>query len=212
MLDIKFISDFLNKDGVEGPRVIEGYIPCYIRGTNNTKSANFKGRPDQNPDRFQAMGASGVTIATGVDLGQTDAVTLREYGVDKELVEQLAPYIGLKRDAAIRKLSQEPLRINPSDAEQLDNCVHAGYLRRFVRPAYDKASDVSFDELPIEAQAVVFSCCYQKGCGGVRRDWPKLWSYLTSQDWCAASRELKNGFKQYKLRRRIEGELLAGLC
>ena len=211
MVDISYISNFLNRDGVEGPRVFVGYIPCYIRGTNHTKSRNFKGLPDQRPEDYEAMGVSGVTIATGVDLGQTDAITLREYGVDVELIDELSPYIGLKKDDAIRKLSQMPLRINPGDAEHLDHCVHNGYLRRYVRPAYNKASSVSFDDLPLQAQAVVFSCCYQKGCGGVRRDWPKLWSYLTSQDWAAASRELKNGFKQYKLRRSVEGKLLEAL-
>lgn len=208
---IAFISNFLNRDGVEGPRVLVGYIPCYIRGTNRTKSKNFKGLPDQRPEDYEAMGVSGVTIATGVDLGQTDKVTLREYGVRQELIDVLMPYIGLKKDAAIHKLSQMPLRINPGDAEHLDHCVHNGYLRRYVRPAYDKASSVPFDDLPKQAQAVVFSCCYQKGCGGVRREWPRLWSYLTSQDWRAASRELKTGFKQYKLRRSVEGRLLEEL-
>lgn len=211
MSDIQYISNFLNRDGVEGPRVFVGYIPCYIRGTNRTKSQNFKGLPNQKPENYEAMGASGVTIATGVDLGQTDAVSLAEYGVSLSLIDVLSPYIGLKKDSAIRKLSQMPLRINPSDAEELDTCIHNGYLRRYVRPAYNSSSSVSFDDLPKQAQAVVFSVCYQKGCAGVRKDWPKTWSYLTSQDWAAASRELKNGFTQYKLRRRIEGELLEEL-
>ena len=211
MTDIAYISDFLNRDGVEGPRVTVGYIPCYIAGTGRTKSANFKGLPSQNPDRYEAMGASGVTIATGCDMGQTDIPTLLGYGVSENLISRLSTYIGLKKDSAIMMLSRFPLQISEAQAEELDHCIHGGYLNRYVRPAYDKASNTPFDSLPRQAQAVVFSVCFQKGCGGVKRDWPKTWAYLTHQKWDAASYELIHGFTQYKLRRSIEGHLLAEL-
>jgi len=211
MADIAYISDFLNRDGVEGPRVTTGYIPCWLRGTGHSKSANFKGTANQHPSDFEAMGASGVTIATGCDMGQTDISTLRGYGVSDALISKLSTYIGLKKDAAIKMLSHFPLQITPDEAAELDHAIHGGYLRRYVRPAYDKASSVPFDDLPRQAQAVVFSVCFQKGCGGVRRDWPKTWRYLTTQNWEAASNELCNGFSQYKHRRRIEGTLLKEL-
>ena len=210
-VDIRFISNFLNRDSVEGPRQFVGYIPCWIRGTCHKKSQNFKGLPNQKPEDYEAMGGSGVTIATGCDMGQTDEITLREYGVRPELISILSPYIGLKTNAAIRKLSQMPLRITPADAEHLDNCVHAGYLNRYVRPAYDKASNVKFDDLPKAAQAAVFSLCFQKGCGGVRRDWPMTWHCLTNQNWSGAAHELKTGFRQYAKRRWVEGKLLEEL-
>lgn len=205
MADIAFISDFLAK--VEGPRQTAGYIPCFAR-TGGT--ANYRGGP--NPGNYTAMGASGVTIATGCDLGQTDIATLKGYGVnDNFLLEILKPYIGLKKNAAIQKLHQSPLAISSAHAELLDHSVHGGYLDRYARPAYEKKSRVKFDDLPLQAQAVVMSVCFQKGCGGVARDWPKLWGYLTTQNWKSAAYELKHGFKQYTTRRKIEGALLEEL-
>ena len=90
-------------------------------------------------------------------------------------------------------------------AALLDECVHAGYLQRYVEPAYNRASSVKFADLPKQAQAVVFSICFQKGCGGVRRDWKNTWGYLITQNWPAAAAELQNGFSQYVGRRRDEG-------
>lgn len=204
MAQLDYINDFLNRQGVEGPRQLRGYIPA--------RPGNFYGNANQRPDTYTVIGVSGVTIATGCDLGQTDAATLQSYGLPLAIVNQLRPYLGQKSAAAIAKLSALPLTIAADTAALLDECVHAGYLQRYVAPAYSKASGVSFDALPKQAQAVVFSVCYQKGCGGVRRDWPKLWGYLVAQDWCAASKELLTGFSQYKLRRKIEGDLLQELC
>lgn len=205
MANIAYISDFLTR--VEGPRQTQGYIPCFLRTGG---SANYKG--GANPDNYKAMGASGVTIGTGCDLGQTSLNELREYGLhETALLEKLLPYIGLRKDAAVQKLHSMPLTILMRQAEDLDHAVHGGYLRRNVIPAYDKASKVKFDALPDQAQAVVMSVCFQKGCGGVRRDWPKTWKYLTTQDWKNAARELQHGFIEYKTRRTTEGRLLEEL-
>lgn len=219
MADMAFITDFLTK--VEGPRQARGYVPC--NRISDGKGRNYIGAvgvppcgvqypATGDPSGFRAMGASGVTVATGCDLGQTDISTLKAYGLtDEDLLCKLDPYIGLKKSAALQRLFHLPLLLTVTEASTLDRAVHGGYLARYVRPAHDKASRVAFDDLPKEAQAVIFSCCYQKGCGGVRRDWPKLWKYLTTQDWARASRELQYGFRQYAGRRKVEGQLLAQL-
>lgn len=206
MANIEYISDFLTK--VEGPRQTRGYIPCFVRSGG---TANYRG--DKAPDNYMAMGASGVTIATGCDLGQTSRAELESYGVkDAALLDKLARYISKKKDAALRVLYAYPLTITEAQATALDHAVHGGYLKRWVIPAYEKDSGgVKFDELPEQAQAVIMSVCFQKGCGGVRRDWPKTWKYLTTQDWQRASWELQHGFTKYKSRRAIEGKLLEEL-
>ncbi|MEG6503236.1 pesticin C-terminus-like muramidase, partial [Desulfovibrio sp. 1214_IL3152] len=61
---------------VEGKQQTQGYIPCDLVGGG---TANYKGGP--NPERYRPMGVSGVTVGTGVDLGQTDAATLVRIGV-----------------------------------------------------------------------------------------------------------------------------------
>lgn len=220
MANIKYISDFLTR--VEGDRQRRGYVPCTEKSSG--RGRNYIGRTDTpafgvpfpatgSAFLYKAMGVSGVTIATGCDLGQTTRATLEDYGLnDRALLDTLQPYIGLKRDDALLKLFAAPLLITKEQSESLDYAVHGGYLRKYVRPAYDKASTVKFDDLPNQAQAVVMSVCFQKGCGGVRRDWPKTWKYLTTQDWARASHELQHGFVKYEGRRRMEGKLLEELA
>lgn len=200
MIAMDKIVEFLWE--VEGKRKLVGYVPCY--------EGNYNG--SRKPDGYTPMGASGVTIGTGVDLGQTDAVELRGYGLGARAVQIYEPYLGRRRVAALDALYKRPLQVSESVAIETDQAVHGGYLRTYVIPAYDKASPVPFKELPWQAQAVVMSLCYQKGCGGVRRDWPKTWKYLTTQDWCKASHELQYGFTQYVGRRRKEGKLVEQLC
>lgn len=202
MADMQFIIAFLEQ--VEGKRQTVGYIPCYKK-TGGT--ANYKG--GHNPENYQAMGASGVTIATGVDLGQKDRQELELYGLSENIITIFAPYLGKKRDAAIRILYTRPLVISEEHAKATDLAVHKGYLNHHVRPMYEKYSGVAFDSLPKEAQAVIMSLCYQLGPTGARTGAPKTWKWLCQRNWQAASRELITGFPQYKNRRRQEGELLA---
>lgn len=203
MVEMEYITDFLKR--VEGWHT-RLYIPCYKKAGG---SANYFG--EGSPSDYSAMGASGCTVGVGCDLGQTDARTLLGYGLEQRIVKKLEPYLGKKKDAALRILHEAPLSLSEGEAKELTMAVQRGYLERYVKPAYALNSRVLFDSLPKQAQAVVMSVCYQKGCGGVRRDWPKLWGYLTTQNWKAAANELKTGFAQYKGRRKIEGELLEEL-
>lgn len=203
MGNIEYITEFLKR--VEG-WYTDLYIPCYKKSGG---SANYRGAG--NPADYTAMGASGCTVGIGCDLGQTDRATLLGYGVPAALVDKLAFYIGKKKAAAIDALYRKPLSLSDDEAWELTLGVHKGYLEKYVIPVYEKKSGVKFSYLPVQAQAVVMSVCYQKGVGGVQRDWPKLWKYLIMQDWRGAARELKTGFSQYKARRKIEGELLEEL-
>ena len=202
---MKFIEAFLSR--VEGKRQTVGYIPCNLVGGG---TANYKGGP--NPERYRAMGASGVTIATGCDLGQTNVETLNQYGLDLAIIRLFTFYFGKKKTVAINALHERPLKISDAQAEAVDLAVHTGYLNRYVRPAYEKAAGVPFDSLPDQARAVIMSLCFQKGCGGVARDWPVVWGHLTHQRWAQAANELCTGFKQYAGRRRAEGNLLKEIC
>lgn len=204
MLDMPYIEAFLSK--VEGPRQTRGYIPCFL----GSGTANYRGEGD--PSRYRAMGASGVTIATGCDLGQTTRKTLLSWGLPDAVASLYSFYFGKRKDQAIAALHSRPLTITAEAAAATDLAVHTGYLNRLVRPAFERASSLKFNDLPSQAQAVVMSVCFQKGCGGVARDWPILWGALTSGNWQLASRELMTGFRDYRTRRLEEGKLLAGLA
>lgn len=203
-IQFEYIQAFLNDSNVEGPRRTEAYVPA--------RPGNFYGRPSQYPAAYTAIGASGVTVATGCDWGQTDVPTLRAYGVKESTIEALRLYLGAKKAAAIALLAQHPITISDAMAAELDNAIHGGYLSKYVIPAYERHSPASFESLPKQAQAVVMSVCFQKGCGGVQRSWPNLWGYLTTCNWPAAAHELHHCFSEYKVRRNREGDLLAEIC
>lgn len=204
MLDMPYIEAFLAR--VEGPCQTTGYIPCYkISGG----TANYRGGP--NPGNYRAMGASGVTIATGCDLGQTDFATLTGFGLAADFAHLYDPYYGKKKDRAIDALARRPLVVARDVAVATDQALHAGYLRQWVRPAYERASGAKFDELPKQAQAVVMSLCFQNGCSGLARKYARLWRQLVACEWQAASQHLLAECNEYKSRRQTEGRLLAEL-
>lgn len=189
-----------------------GYIPCWIAGTGKKKSKNYFGIG--SPDGVVPMYSSGVTVGIGCDLGQTTEAYLDEYGVNRKLVvEYLRPYIGLKKTAAAEMLHRKELTLSYADAMALSEAVHAGYIERFVIPGYNRDAKISFALLPKPAQICIVSMCYQKGVGGVRRDFKNTWAALCRCDWKDAYNRLTNAslWSAFQGRRKQEGELLKPL-
>jgi len=217
-IDLAEIRAFLNRPGIEGPQVLRGYIPCkrlsdgrgrnYI-GPEGTAPLGVEYPAAGDPGGYAAMGVSGVTIATGVDLGQTDAQALVRGGLEPGIANTLRPYFGLRQNAALHKLHALPLAVSPDAACALDNAtlgVHAGLIgRRYDsdRPA------TAFAELPRQAQAAIFSLLYQRGTG-VAGKAPNTWAALVAGDWRGAAALLCDAslWDGYQLRRRMEGALL----
>ena len=205
-IQLSAIGSFLNRPGIEGPQQLRGYIPCHRKGGG---TANFRGPESGRPEDFTAMGVSGVTIATGVDLGQTDADTLARNGLNGGIANVLRPYFGLRRDAAIRKLHALPLTVSPDAAHELDRVTFAVH-GRIISTRYNRDNPATpFENLPWQAQAAIFSLLYQRGTGAVLKA-PNTWAAFVRGDWKDASRRLCTpGFWEgYQNRRRLEGEVL----
>tara|TARA_E500000318_G_scaffold70688_1_gene65488 strand:- start:3 stop:1499 length:1497 start_codon:yes stop_codon:yes gene_type:complete len=81
----------------EGKIKTAGYIPKYKSG--------------------KVIGISGVTIGRGVDLGQHSAVDLKRAGFTNDLIKRFKPYLGLKKEAAQKALSRNPLNISSDEAK-----------------------------------------------------------------------------------------------
>lgn len=215
-IDIPAIRAFLNRPGIEGPQQRRGYIPCYWNPAGAApgsvrRTRNYTGQP--RPEEYTAMGVSGVTVGTGVDLGQTDADTLRGAGAPDGLVNTLRPYLGRKQDAAIRTLHRLPLTLSAASADVLDAAVHALHARR-IAARYDNDSPVApFASLPPQAQAAIFSLLYQLGCAGGPRRAPRTWAAFLSGDWRDAAARLRRGslWEGYQARRALEGKHLSEL-
>lgn len=193
-----FIRTFLTRWET---RQTVAYIPCQCR--------NYRGHTAYDPALYgPVIGVSGVTVGTGLDLGQQGTDDLRRMGVSAALSARLSPYLGKRRMDAVAVLAAAPLTLTDAECDALDEAAHTDYIARAAR-LYDAEADQPFTSCPKEAQAVIVSLFYQLGAGGSA--YPVAWRALCAGDWPAASRELQHGFARYANRRADEGRLLAGL-
>lgn len=199
----------------EGALVTKGYVPVYTRDVKeNGQVVHNKG---------DVIGASGVTISTGVDLGQQSASGTRNLinryikdkgnpdNVDVEaLIKQLNPYFGKRGQDAVATLSKQPLSVNKSEARLLEQAFGYSTQQR-VASQFDKnnTQNMTFKALPEEAQTVMIDFAYQYGLsdsrGSVRQT---FWKYVYAGDWQKLATWLKSNPDPYKSRRKREGDRL----
>ena len=188
----------------EGKQQLRGYIPCNL---NTGGTANYYGGP--NPERYAPMGISGVTIGTGVDLGQTDAATLQKLGVPEAMTTLFRPYLGKHDVAAVYALHAAPLSIGKSEADILDTAMLHHHVNK-IAARYDMdAGAGAFESIPWQAQAVIVSIQYQRGVNSPSK-YPNTWKAFINRDWADAASRLKNVrlWTGYQSRRAAEGDIL----
>jgi GH24 family phage-related lysozyme (muramidase) len=156
MIDRDYIETVLAR--FEGKAIARGYIPC--------QHGTYYGT---GPEKGEPLGASGVTIATGVDLGQQTVPGLRSMGVSEHTLAILTPYIGLQREHAMKKLQSSPFQLTEAEVEEIDRAVH----KRYIDSAAALFGREAFENAPKEAQAVAVSLHYQFGTPR-RQDSPAL--------------------------------------
>lgn len=178
-IDWEFIA------GLEGKGVTTGYVP-------------------------DATGSkSGVTIATGFDLGQRAESDLRTLGISETLITKFRPYLGLKGIAAVNFLKDNPLTITDDEAKEIDKKVKeqkVPLLKERYRTATENKSGTKFEDLPAQAQTVIASVAFQYGTLSTRT--PKFWAAVTKQDWVEAVKLLRDFGDSYPTRRGKEADLL----
>ncbi|MEJ2682510.1 MAG: pesticin C-terminus-like muramidase, partial [Gammaproteobacteria bacterium] len=124
---------------------------------------------------------SGVTIATGFDLGQRNESDLKLLKLDALLKAKLKPYLGVKGKAAQDLIKKTPLVINLHQAQAIDKAVKSAHVAQLKLKYNASTSKKKFTDLPSPAQTVIASVSFQYGVGlDVRA--PKFWKAVTSQD------------------------------
>jgi len=151
---------------------------------------------------------SGVTIATGFDLGQRNEADLKKLGLSLALVNKLKPYLGKKSKDAQDALIKAPLMITGPQALEIDKTVKKQHIDR-VKRKYNLAvgTKKKFDAIPAEAQTVIVSVSFQYGDGLDVRT-PAFWKAAIGQDWKEVSKVLNNFGDAYPSRRKLEAGLL----
>jgi hypothetical protein len=175
MIDFNFISK------LEGGRRTTGYVP--------------------NPEGSR----SGVTIGTGIDLGQMGESDLEQFDFPSELKDKLRPYLGKIKFEAVDLLDTMPLHVTDEEAELIDKEVKSRFVRDLERKFNDSAT-TRFDELLDGVQTVIASVAFQYG--DLRRGTPNFWRQITTGDWQGAYRNLRDFGDDYSTRRNQEADLL----
>lgn len=149
---------------------------------------------------------SGVTIASGFDLGQRQGYDL--IGLPVELTDKLMPYLGLKGLAAESYLKCHPLTITHEQAQVINEFAHSE-AELYLRADWEEWSMIDWNDLTDQQQTVVASVAFQYGDLPTRT--PNFWQQVTSGRWGDAVTNLRSFGDRYPTRRNKEADYLCNI-
>src|SRR5690606_36295951 len=136
---------------------------------------------------------SGVTIATGFDLGQRDENDLARLGLSPALVTKSKPYLGKKGISAVEFLRKKPLVITSDQSTSIDKAVKSVHVKS-LKSRYSSSSHNSAKKdlfyLPAEAQTVIASVSLQYRTN-LSLSAPKFRKSPSTQNWSSTVKGLK---------------------
>ena len=185
----------------EGGQAQHGYIPGHILGVKD--------------DGDKVAGRSGVTIATGFDIGQWSTLDLRKtFGLSAALQEKYKRFCGKIKQDAINELESKGLSVSKPEADETDMKVQRFHLigAMAVWDADPKPAQ-KFTELTMAQQTVILSRTYHQGTGMPdTKIAQSFYSAAQKGDWVAAEKALRNypvKAKWYQTRVHQEADYLA---
>ena len=153
----------------------------------------------------------GVTVATGVDLGQRSGADIDRLSIPDELKSTLKRYAEKKGKEAEAYLRSYPLIVTVPEAAAIDAAVRLSIIRSlksfYSNAVVGKEGLFTFEKLPPEAQTAIASVALQYG-PNLEKAAPRFWRFVTSQDWEKAVEELDSFGDRYGSRRAMEARLL----
>ncbi len=158
------------------------------------------------------LGRSGVTIATGIDLGQQSPWQIQQLKISKELKEKLIPYANKIKTEAAEFLLKNPLMISTHEAITLDNAMKEREIKTFAL-RFQAITGKRFEDLPAQAQTAIASIVWNLGIN-LHLEYPTLWGYIKNLDWKGLSKfldEFPSKQPELENRRRAEAQLLKQL-
>ncbi len=146
---------------------------------------------------------SGVTVASGFDLGQRNVNDLK--GLSKSLKDKLTKYLGRKGIEAEELLEEFPLTITEEEANALNKKAKEEAIVNLYDSWYD-ATGKNFNNLDQGQQTTLASVSFQYGDLPSRT--PNFWSKATQGKWNSVYNELMNFRDRYPTRREKEAAYL----
>lgn len=176
LIDWEFISTS------EGGRILKGYVPPPDGGAID----------------------SGVTIATGFDIGQRNPNDLATLPLHIRTV--LREYCGVTGKDAVTLCNKHPLLISDEDAVVIDAMSHKEAIDNLLYSWKKANSCISFYCLDIKLRTVIMDVAFQYG--NLAKRTPNFWGQVTTGDWQGAYFNLLNFGDAYKTRRNREAQLV----
>ena len=152
-------------------------------------------------EKGKELGTSGVTIASGFDLGAHNINDLA--GLPEDLIQKFSPYLGLQGKEASNKASS--LKITKEEADVV-NAYAANRSVLRLKDRYENTTGESFDSLTPRQQTVMASVNFQYGT--LETKTPNFWKQVTTGDWDSAERNLRDFGDKYSSRRNKEADYL----
>lgn len=161
----------------------------------------------------KAIQNSGVTIGTGVDLGQQSKARFEKLGVSQEIIAKLDPFFGKTQDKALKALdSAGDVTLSDEEVFAVDQALKKETLRE-TKSWYNKNNTIGQDwaDLSDRQQTVVLSVRYNHGPKGA----PNFYKQVASGQWSDAIDNLRKFYpsvdNELHGRRLKEAQYLAGL-
>jgi hypothetical protein len=148
------------------------------------------------------LGKSGVTIASGFDLGQRNETDLRVLGFPTTLIAKFKPYLGLKKWDAINYLRNNPLKITQTECNKINDIVFAKEIRGII----NEVGEGTWEKLGLSLRTVLTSVQFQYGSARVKT--PNFFKKVMSMDVNSVVKHLKNFGDKYTTRRLKEASYL----
>jgi len=149
---------------------------------------------------------SGVTIASGFDIGQRSESELKQ-AFSGDLCLKLLPYSNKIKQDACDALTQQPLSISQEEADSINIYSHHHAQKKLIQEWQLAKPYTDFDLLSSACQTVVASVAFQYGNLALKT--PNFWQQVTSGNWQSAYVNLRGFGDKYPSRRNIEADLLA---
>ena len=144
---------------------------------------------------------SGVTIASGLDLGARSVDDLE--GLPEDIITKLEPFLGLKGNEAVARAKE--LNITEEEAKIINTFAHKQSLTK-LKKKWEKDSGQSFDLLSKEQATVLASVAFQYG--DLKTKTPKFYKLALAGNWQGVYEELLNFKDRYGSRREKEAAYL----
>jgi len=143
---------------------------------------------------------SGVTIASGFDLGTRNEQDLKNMGLPESLIKKFKPYLGLKKQKAVDALKKAPMKIDAKEAAIVNKLVKKDETRKMTK-VYGKERLAKMTKRQRTVVASVFFQ-YNKGSPIFIRLVKAAVDSGKASDWDKVEEELRN-FKDEHPSRRI---------